>query len=75
MSKGNFSNPPVKAGEEIEVEIISKGSKGDGVAKYQGFIIFIPDANVGEKHKVRVTRVLANMGFAEIIKEEVDKNG
>lgn len=70
-----FGNVPVKAGDELEVEIISKGSKGDGVAKHEGFIIFVPGTDVGDKVKVRITKVLASMSFAEVINNGGGEDG
>jgi len=32
---------PVREGENIDVRIESVGSKGDGMARYQGFVLFI----------------------------------
>lgn len=59
--------PPVKEGEEIDVTIESVGEKGDGMAKVQGFVLFVPGTKAGERVKVRVTRVLAKVGFAQSI--------
>ena len=60
---------PIKEGDIIDVEIINVGEKGDGVAKVEGFIIFIPDAKQGETVKVKITKVLNKFGFAEIQEE------
>ena len=46
---------PVKEGEELEVEIIEVGSKGDGIAKVKNFIIFVPGTKKGDRVKVRIT--------------------
>jgi predicted RNA-binding protein with TRAM domain len=40
-----------------EVEIIDKGKKGDGIARYQDFVIFVKDGEVGQKVKVKVRQV------------------
>lgn len=61
--------PPVKEGEEIEVQIEAVGEKGDGVAKVQGFVLFVPNTRAGDRVRVRVTRVLAKVGFAEMVGE------
>ncbi len=58
---------PVKVGDELEVTIESVGAKGDGVAKKDGFVLFVPNAKQGENVKIRVTRVLRKVGFAEIV--------
>ena len=57
---------PVKVGDELDVEIDGVGEKGDGVAKKDGFILFVPGTKKGDKVRIRVTRVLQKMGFAEV---------
>ncbi|MFT4311411.1 MAG: TRAM domain-containing protein [Candidatus Woesearchaeota archaeon] len=60
-------SPPVNQGEELEVTIESIGEKGDGLAKVNGFVLFIPDVKQGERVKVKVTKVLQKLGFAEVV--------
>lgn len=64
---GGGSNPPVRVGDELDVTIEAVGEKGDGIAKKDGFVLFIPNAKEGETMKVRVTKVLRKVGFAEKI--------
>lgn len=61
---------PVDVGQEIEVTIESTGAKGDGIAKVNNFVVIIPGAKEGEKVKVKITRVLKKMAFAEIVSGE-----
>src|SRR3989344_7443506 len=56
---------PIKVGDEFEVKIEGVGEKGDGIAKKDGFVVFVPNVKEGETVKVRVTRVLRKFGFAE----------
>ncbi|MFQ5815632.1 MAG: TRAM domain-containing protein [Candidatus Hydrothermarchaeaceae archaeon] len=56
---------PVAEGELYDVVIQDRGRKGDGLAKVKGFVIFVPDAQVDEKVRVRVNRIRGNVGFAE----------
>jgi predicted RNA-binding protein with TRAM domain len=58
---------PVKVGDEIDVKIEAVGEKGDGIAKVQGFVLFVPGVKEGEECKIRITRVLRKVGFAEKI--------
>jgi len=60
---------PVREGDELEVKIEAVGEKGDGIAKVNGFVLFVPKTKEGEVVKIRVTRVLKNVGFAEKIGE------
>lgn len=60
---------PVKVGDELEVTIEAVGEKGDGVAKKDGFVLFVPGTKQGDKVKIKVTRVLRKVGFAEVVGE------
>ena len=61
----NEQTPPVSAGEELDVLIESVGEKGDGIAKKRGFVIFVPRAEKGQEIRIKVTKVLKNVAFAE----------
>lgn len=63
----NFA--PVKVGDEIEVNIEAVGEKGDGIAKKDGFVIFVPNTKQGDTVKIRITRVLRKVSFAEVVGE------
>lgn len=62
----NGQAAPVKVGETYEVSINAVGGKGDGIAKVKGFVLFVPGVKKGDYVKVRVTKVLPNVGFAEV---------
>ncbi|MFC1801160.1 TRAM domain-containing protein [Nanoarchaeota archaeon] len=64
---GRDNQAPVNEGDELEVTIEAVGEKGDGIAKVDGFVLFVPQAKQGERIKIRVTKVLKNVGFAEKI--------
>ena len=57
--------PPIKVGEEHEVSIEEISRRGDGIAKIQGFVVFVPGAKVGDKMKIRITRVSSRYAIAE----------
>jgi len=56
---------PVEEGKEYEVTIDAKGAKGDGIAHIEGFVIFIPNAQVGEKIRVKITVVKRTFAIGE----------
>ena len=60
---------PVKVGDEIDVKIDAVGEKGDGIAKKDGFVLFVPNTKEGDEVKIRVTKVLRRVGFAEVVGE------
>ncbi len=64
---GGRSFAPVNVGDELELKIEAVGEKGDGIAKIKGFVIFVPNAKQGETVKVKITKVLRKVGFAEIV--------
>ncbi len=61
---------PVKVGDELDVKIEAQGEKGDGIAKKDGFVLFVPGTKQGDEVKIRVTRVLQKVGFAEVVGEK-----
>jgi predicted RNA-binding protein with TRAM domain len=62
-----MSTPPVKVGDELDVTIEAVGEKGDGLAKKNGFVLFVPGVKEGQQVRIRVTKVLRKVGFAEVI--------
>ena len=64
----NFA--PVKVGDELDVKIEATGSKGDGIAKKDGFVLFVAGTKEGDEVRVRVTRVIQKVGFAEVVGEK-----
>jgi len=60
---------PVNVGDTHTVKIEGKGKGGDGIARVQGFVIFVPGANVGDEVKVRITAVRRRFAIAEVVTE------
>ncbi|MCS7125277.1 MAG: TRAM domain-containing protein [Candidatus Bathyarchaeota archaeon] len=60
-----FQTAPVKENQELEVVIDDIGSRGDGVARIQGYLIFVPNSRVGERVKVRILSVSGKFAVAE----------
>ena len=56
----------MKKNDVIEVEIVDNGFKGEGIAKVDGFTIFIPALIKGEKAKVKILKVQKEIAFAKI---------
>ncbi len=64
--------PPVEPGEMRYVEIEDLGKQGDGIARVErGYVIIVPDTEVGERVKVEVTEVKSNFAVGEVIDEDV----
>jgi predicted RNA-binding protein with TRAM domain len=65
---GFGSSPkPVEMGKEYEVEISEISKRGDGIARIQGFVIFVTGAKTGQKAKIRITSIGDRFAKAEII--------
>jgi 23S rRNA (uridine2552-2'-O)-methyltransferase len=58
---------PVKENQELEVVIDDIGSRGDGIAKIQGFMIFVRGTKVGERVRVKILSVADKFAVAERI--------
>jgi len=61
--------PPVEEGGQHTVEIEDIGDQGDGITRVdRGFVVIVPDTEVGERVDVEITDVTENVAFAEVIK-------
>ena len=60
---------PVKVGDEVDIHVEAVGEKGDGIAKYKGFVIFVPGAKEGDDLKVKIEKVFKKFAFATILGE------
>lgn len=57
----------IEKNKEYIVEIIDNGFQGEGIAKIDGFTIFIQNAIKGEKVKIVITKVLTSHAFGKIL--------
>jgi predicted RNA-binding protein with TRAM domain len=71
-----FRHSPVKVGEQYDVTIEAISNRGDsGVAKIEGFVIFVPGTKVDDKVKVKINKVgngYATAELAEQMNEQVN---
>jgi predicted RNA-binding protein with TRAM domain len=63
----NSDPKPVEIGKEYEVKITEISRKGDGIARIQGFVIFVKNGQVGQNVKVKVTQIGGTFATAEIV--------
>lgn len=56
----------IKKNEIYEVEIVDNGFNGEGIAKIDGFTVFVPNAIKGEKVEIKILKVLSSHAFAKI---------
>jgi predicted RNA-binding protein with TRAM domain len=60
-----FQRIPVREGQEIDVVRDDIGSRGDGISRVQGFLIFVPKARIGERLRVKIVSVGRKFAIAE----------
>ena len=53
--------------DELEVEIIDNGFEGEGISKYEDFVIFVPEGILGEKVKIKIVKVQKNFAYGKIL--------
>ena len=64
-NRGNSS--PLNEGEEHDVKIEDVGRDGDGIARIEGFVVFVTGAKLGDEVKIKITSTRRNFAFAEIV--------
>ena len=66
--QSNYGGPkPVEIGKEYDVQVTERSDRGDGIARIQGFVIFVKNGKVGDKVKAKVTSVGNRFAIAEIV--------
>jgi predicted RNA-binding protein with TRAM domain len=61
------SSAPINEGEEYDVKIEDVGRDGDGIARIEGFVVFVSGAKVGDEVKIRINSTRRNFAFADIV--------
>ena len=66
--QSNFGGPkPVEIGKEYDVQVTERSDRGDGIARIQGFVIFVKNGKVSQNAKVQVERVGARFATATLV--------
>ncbi len=58
---------PIEEGETYDVTIQDIARQGDGIARIEGFVVFVPNTNVGDEVQIKIDRVLPKFAFASIV--------
>jgi predicted RNA-binding protein with TRAM domain len=58
---------PVEQGKEHELDIKETSYSGDGVARIEGFVVFIPQTKLGDDMKVRINSVGPRFATGEVV--------
>ncbi len=66
MAENDF-RIPVKVDQELNLDCLALGEKGDGICRFNGYVIIVKDAQPDNSYLVRITRVFKKCAFGEII--------
>ena len=58
---------PVELYKEYEAKIEDISRRGDGIARIEGFVIFVPNTKQGESVKFKITRVGNRFAIGELV--------
>lgn len=61
------SSVPVEEGEIYDVTIQDIARQGDGIARIESFVIFVPGTKVGDEVRIKIEKILPKYGFASIV--------
>ncbi|MCQ1535988.1 TRAM domain-containing protein [Methanosarcina sp. KYL-1] len=69
MFRDESRSVPIEEGEVYEVTIQDIARQGDGIARIEGFVIFVPGTKVGDEVRIKVERVLPKFAFASVVED------
>ena len=62
-----FPPKPVEVGKEYDVEILETSRRGEGIARIEGLVCFIPNTKPGDHVRIRITRISRRFAEAEAV--------
>jgi predicted RNA-binding protein with TRAM domain len=62
-----FPPKPVEVGKEYEVDVKETSRRGEGIARIQGLVTFIPNTKPGDHVKIKITRISRRFAEAEVV--------
>jgi len=63
-----YKSCPVETGKEYEVDITEMSRQGEGVARIEGFVIYVANAKPRDRVRIKITRIGVKNAFAELVK-------
>ena len=67
FNRGSPALKPVEVGKEYEVDITEISRQGDGIARVQGFVVFVKNGKVSHNVKVQVEQVGNRFATATLV--------
>ena len=58
---------PVEVGKEYNVTISDTSRRGEGIAKIDGFVIFVPGTRMGQSTRIKVTQVSERFANGQVV--------
>jgi predicted RNA-binding protein with TRAM domain len=58
---------PIGEDETYNVTIQDIARLGDGIARIEGFLVFVPGTEIGDEIQIKLEKVLPNFAFANIV--------
>jgi predicted RNA-binding protein with TRAM domain len=68
-----FPPKPVEIGKEYEVDVTETSRRGEGIARIQGLVTFIPNTKPGDHVKIRITRISRRFAEAEVVEAAAEE--
>ncbi len=62
--------PAVREGAILEVMIEDTGSRGDGIARIEKYIIYVQGAQKGSRVNVKINRVTGTIAFGNVVAQQ-----
>ena len=66
MFKEQNESAPVSVGGIHDVTIEGIAREGDGIARIQGFVVFVPGTEIGDHVKIKIERVMRKFAIATL---------
>ena len=57
----------IEKNQVLDVDIVDNGIDGEGIAKVDGFTVFVPGAIADERVRIKLLKVLSSHGYAKVL--------
>jgi predicted RNA-binding protein with TRAM domain len=58
---------PVEIGKEYEVEIQETSRRGEGIARIEGLVTFVPNTKPGDHVRIKITKISRRCAEGEVV--------
>lgn len=66
-SRSGSFHKPVEVGKEYNVSISDTSRRGEGIAKVDGFVIFVAGTKLGQNVRIKVTQVSERFASGQVV--------